>query len=181
MTNRWILQAAFLLGFLPTALSINYKWLELRQSSSACQELLKQLDRQLCLNYRMDFKIPMEVMHPGQMKKKDTAFIIQEMLQNIFEVFRSNSSSTGWNETIIKSFLGKLHEQMDLLKKILKEMPENESLTHFATIPRLKSYYWKVQRYLQDKGYSSCAWMVVRAEILRNFPIIKRLTNVYQN
>ncbi|KAL6090396.1 hypothetical protein STEG23_026676 [Scotinomys teguina] len=164
-----------------SVLSINYKQLELRQSTSACQELLKQLDRQLCLNYRTDFKIPVEVMHPGQMEKKDTALVIQEMLQNIFDLFKSNSSSTGWNETIVESFLGKLHEQMDFVKEILEEIPENESSTHFLTILRLKSYYWRVQRYLKVKGYSSCAWMVVRAEVLRNFSIIKRLTNVFQN
>ncbi|OBS73855.1 hypothetical protein A6R68_15606, partial [Neotoma lepida] len=183
MTNRWILQAAFLLGFLPIALSINYKWLELRQRNSACRELLKQLDRQLCLKYRMNFKIPTEVLHPGQMEKKDTALVIQEMLQNIFDVFQSNSSSTGWNETIVKRFLGKLHKQMDFLKEILKEIPETESSTqrNFATILPLKSYYRSVQRYLEDEGYSSCAWMVVRAEILRNFSMIKRLTNVFQN
>lgn len=185
MTYKWILQAAFLLGFLSIALSINYEELERRQSSSnsACLELLEQLDGQLCLDYRINFKIPTEVKRPGQMEKKDTAFVIKEMFENIFIVFKSNSSSTGWNESIVKSFLGKLHDQIDFLEKILEEVPAKERWTpsNFPTILRLKSYYRRVQRSLEVKGYSICAWMVVRAEILRNFSIIRRLTNMFQN
>ncbi|XP_038190370.1 interferon beta-like [Arvicola amphibius] len=185
MTSRWILQAAFLLGFLSIALSINYEALELRQSSSntACLELLKQLHGRLCLGHRIDFKIPTEVKHPGQMEKKDAAFVIQEMLQNIFIVFKNNSSSTGWNENIVESFLDKLDDQIEFLKKTLEEVPANERWTprNYPTIRRLKSYYLRVQRSLEVKGYSSCAWMVVRAEILSNFSIIKNLTNIFQN
>ncbi|XP_057639615.1 interferon beta [Chionomys nivalis] len=185
MTNRWILQAAFLLGFLSIALSINYEDLEHRQSSSnsVCLELLKQLDGQNCLGHRINFKIPMGVKRPGQMEKKDAAFVIQEMLQNIFNVFKNNSSSTGWNENIVESFLGELRDQIDFLNKILEEVPANERWTpsNFPTILRLKSYYRRVQSFLEVKGYSSCAWMVVRAEILSNFSIIRRLTDIFQN
>ncbi|EGV95888.1 interferon beta [Cricetulus griseus] len=182
MINRWILQAAFLLWFLPIALSINYKELELKQRkcNSECLEVLRQLHGPLCLNHRMDFKIPMEVKHPGQMEKRNVALIIEEMLQNIFIVFNSNYSSTGWNKTIVESFLDKLYKQIDFLKKILKEMPKNESLTtRDSTIPRLKSYYERMQRYLEDNGHSSCAWMVTQAEVLRNFMFIKRLTRIF--
>ncbi|CAH6790523.1 interferon beta [Phodopus roborovskii] len=181
MTNRCILQAAFLL-FFPTALSINYKEFELKQSStnSVCQELLKQLHGPLCLSYRVDFKIPMEVKHPGQMEKRDAAFIIQEMLQNIFVVFnKSNFSSTGWNRTIVESFLDELHKQIGFQKEILMEIPENGSSP--TIILHLKSYYWRMQRYLEDKRYSRCAWVVTRAEVVRNFLIIERLTSIFQN
>lgn len=185
MSNRWILQAAFLLGFLSIALSINYEKLELtqRSSNSACLELLEQLERRPCLGHRKDFKFPMEVKHPGQMEKKDAAFIIKEMFENIFIVFRNDSSSTGWNESIVEKFLGKLHYQIENLGEILKEVPENERWTpsNYPTILRLKSYYGKVRSFLEVNEYSSCAWMVVRAEIHRNFSIIIRLTNIFQN
>ncbi|KAM7324756.1 interferon beta [Alexandromys fortis] len=184
MTNRWILQAAFLLGFLSIALSINYEDLGLRQSStnSACLELLEQLDGQLCLGHRINFKIPMDVKRLGQAEKKDAVIFIREMLQNIFIVFKNNSSSTGWKENIVESFLGKLYDQIDFLNKVLEEVPANERWTpsNFPTSLRLKSYYRRMQSFLEVKGYSSCAWMVVRAEILRNFSIIRRLTNTFQ-
>lgn len=184
MTNRWILQAAFLLGFLSIALSINYEDLGLRQSStnSACLKLLEQLDGQLCLGHRINFKIPMDVKRLGQAEKKDAVIFIREMLQNIFIVFKNNFSSTGWKENKVESFLGKLYDQIDFLNKVLEEVPANERWTpsNFPTILRLKSYYRRMQSFLEIKGYSSCAWMVVRAEILRNFSIIRRLTNTFQ-
>nr|QRG27090.1 interferon beta 1 [Mesocricetus auratus] len=180
MTNRWILQAAFLLWFLPISLSINYEELEARQSrsNSECEDLLKQLRGPLCLRDRKFFKMPMEVNHPEQMEKRDAAFIIQEMLQNIFLVFNNTFSSTGWNKTIVESFLGKLHNQIVFLNETLKEVPEDESLT---TRISLKSYYWQLGRYLKEKRYSSCAWMVTRAAVSRNFLIIRRLTWIFQS
>ncbi|XP_032746238.1 interferon beta [Rattus rattus] len=184
MTNRWTLHIAFLLCFSTTALSIDYKQLQFRQSTSirTCQKLLRQLNGRLNLSYRTDFKIPMEVMHPSQMEKSYTAFAIQVMLQNVFLVFRSNFSSTGWNETIVESLLDELHQQTEFLETILKEKQE-ERLTWATstTTLGLKSYYWRVQRYLKDKKYNSYAWMVVRAEIFRNFSIILRLNRNFQN
>ncbi|XP_031232650.1 interferon beta [Mastomys coucha] len=184
MTNRWILHAVFLLCFSTTALSINYEQLQLRQSMSirACRKLLGQLNGKINLSYRMDFKIPMEMMHPSKMNKSYTAFAIQEMLQSIFLVFRNNFSSTGWNETIVESLLDKLHQQTEFLKTILKEKQEERLawMTSSTTLS-LKSYYWRVQRYLKDKKYNSYAWMVVRAEIFRNFSIILRFTRNLQN
>ncbi|XP_041507421.1 interferon beta [Microtus oregoni] len=181
MTNRCILQAAFLLGFLSVALSINYEDLERRQSStnSACLELLEQLDEQLCLDHRINFKIPMEVKRLGRMEKKVAVIFIREMLQNIFNVFKNDSSSTGWNRKIVESFLGILGDQIDFLNKVLAN--ERWTSSNFPTVLRLKSYYGRVQSFLEVKGHSSCAWMVVRAEILKNFSIIKRLTNTFQN
>ncbi|XP_075802613.1 interferon beta [Microtus pennsylvanicus] len=181
MTNRWILQAAFLLGFLSIALSINYEILERRQSStnSECLELLEQLDGQFCLGHRKNFKIPMEVKRLGQTEKKNAAIFIREMLQNIFIVFKNDSSSTGWNKKIVESFLDILDDQIDFLNKVLAN--ERWTPSNFPTILRLKSYYRRVQSFLEVKGYSSCAWMVVRAEILKNFSIIRRLTNTFQN
>ncbi|KAL1776952.1 interferon beta [Sigmodon hispidus] len=181
MVNRWILQPAFLLWFLPTALSINYKQLELRQRSSIseCLELLNQMNGPLCLSYRQNFKIPMEVKHPRQLEKDEAVSVIEVMLQNIFHIFRSNSSSTGWNKNIIESFLDKLRNEMDFLE----EIPENESLTprNFTTILPLKSYYKRMQEYLENHEYSSCSWIVVRTEIRRNFSIMGRLIKIFQN
>ncbi|XP_055485172.1 interferon beta [Psammomys obesus] len=185
MTDRWIHHVALLLCFFTTALSINYEQLQLQQSSStsACQELLRQLDQELCLNDRLDFKIPVAVKHPQQMEKSYTAFAIQEMLRNIFLLFKNDFSSTGWNETIIESLLGELSVQTRFLEKILKEKQEKEKPA-WGTAPttsRLKSYYRRVQKFLENKRYSRCAWMVVRAEISRNFSMIQGLTKNFQS
>ncbi|XP_051022539.1 interferon beta [Acomys russatus] len=182
MTHRWVLHAAFLLCFSTTALSIDYRQLLLQQSNStrACLDLLRQLDRTLCFSDRVDFKIPEAVKHPRQMGKSYTAFVIQRMLQNIFLLFKNNSSSTGWNATIIERLLDKLHKQIEFLETILKDKQEKEWGTSPAIL-HLKGYYWRVQRYLKKKGYSSCAWIAAREEISRNFAIIQRLTKNFQD
>nr|AGJ84701.1 LAP-agg-IFN fusion protein [synthetic construct] len=164
------------------SLQINYKQLQLQERTNIrkCQELLEQLNGKINLTYRADFKIPMEMTE--KMQKSYTAFAIQEMLQNVFLVFRNNFSSTGWNETIVVRLLDELHQQTVFLKTVLEEKQE-ERLTWemSSTALHLKSYYCRVQRYLKLMKYNSYAWMVVRAEIFRNFLIIRRLTRNFQN
>nr|AGJ84700.1 LAP-agg-IFN fusion protein [synthetic construct] len=165
-----------------SAAAINYKQLQLQERTNIrkCQELLEQLNGKINLTYRADFKIPMEMTE--KMQKSYTAFAIQEMLQNVFLVFRNNFSSTGWNETIVVRLLDELHQQTVFLKTVLEEKQE-ERLTWemSSTALHLKSYYCRVQRYLKLMKYNSYAWMVVRAEIFRNFLIIRRLTRNFQN
>ncbi|XP_028629143.1 interferon beta [Grammomys surdaster] len=184
MTNRWILHAAFLLCFSTTALSIDYEQLQIQQSTriETCQELLRQLSGKIKLSYRTNFKNPMDMIRPSQMEKSYTVFAIQVMLQNVFLVFRSNFSSTGWNETIVESLLSELHQQTEFLEKILEEKKEKRLTWETSTTTRhLKSYYWRVQNYLKGNKYNSYAWMVVRAEIFKNFFIILSLTRNFLN
>nr|XP_027779404.1 interferon beta-like [Marmota flaviventris] len=119
MNNRCLLQLALLLCFSTTALSLRYNLLRLQQfnSSVECQKLLQQLNGRPadCLSDRMDFKIPKEIKHPQQFQKVQAAFVIYEMLKDIFHVFERGYTSPGWNENFVKDLLAKLSHQMDLL------------------------------------------------------------------
>nr|XP_027806381.1 interferon beta [Marmota flaviventris] len=187
MNNRCILQIVLLLCFPTTTLSLSYHLLGLQQSSSSleCQKLLQQLNGRPsdCLSDRMDFKIPKEIKHPQQFQKEHAAFVIYEMLQDIFVIFTRNFSNTGWNETIVKDLRVELHQQMDLLETTLEKKlgEENKSWGNSRTILHLKSYYWRILRYLKAKQYSSCAWTVIRMELFRNFSFINRLMDHFQN
>ncbi|XP_012625262.2 interferon beta [Microcebus murinus] len=187
MANLCVLQVTLLLCFSTAALSVNYDLLRFRQSSSSseCQKLLRQLNGrpEHCLQDRVDFEVPEEITQPQQLQKEDAALFIYEMLQNIFGVFRRDVSSTGWNETIVEDLLAKLYQQMDRLETILAEKLEEENFTmgKIKNILRLKSYYFRMVQYLKAKEYSSCAWTIVRVEILRNFLFINRLTAYLQN
>ncbi|KAM5261046.1 interferon beta [Hipposideros larvatus] len=186
MTNRYILQMALLLCFSTTALSISYNLLRFQQRSCnlACQKLLRQLNGvpQNCLDDRMDFEIPEEIKQPQQFQKEDAILVIHEMLQQIFDIFRKNFSSTGWNETTIENFYMELSQQSDRLDTALEEIVEEENLTwRDTTMLHLKKYYSRITRYLKAKLYSNCAWTVVQKEILRNFVFLNRLTDYLQN
>uniref|UniRef100_A0A8D2DUM1 Interferon beta n=1 Tax=Sciurus vulgaris TaxID=55149 RepID=A0A8D2DUM1_SCIVU len=187
MNNRCFLQIALLLCFSTTTLSFSHKLLALQQSNSIlkCQELLMQLNGRPedCLNDTMDFKIPEEIKHPEQFQKEHAAFVTYEMLQNIYALFTRGFSNPGWNETIVKDLLVGLHQQMDLLETALEEKL-GEGNIHWGnsmTTLRLKSYYWRILRYLKAKEFSSCAWTVVQSELFRNFSYITRLADDFQS
>lgn len=186
MTNQCILQIALLLGFSTTAFSISYNLLRLQQRNCnlALQNLLWQLNgtSQNCLKDRIDFKLPEEIRQPQQIQKDDAILVIHVMLQQIFGIFRRNFSSTGWNETIIEHFYEELSHQRDRLETVLEEIMEEENFTWQNMITlHLKNYYLRIRRHLKAKSYSSCAWVVVRVEILRNFFFLNRLTDYLRN
>ncbi|XP_062937481.1 interferon beta-like [Cynocephalus volans] len=185
--NHWcILQIALLLGFSTTALPASYRSLRPQQSSSSleCLKLLWRLNGcpECCLKDRMNFEIPEEIKEPQQFQKEHATLVISEMLWNIFCIFRSNFSSTGWNETIVEHLLANLDWQMDHLEPFLKEKVKEKNFTlGNESNLSLKNYYSRIKQYLKTKDYSRCAWTVVRVEILSNFVIINRLTNYLQN
>ncbi|KAM6182194.1 interferon beta-like [Erethizon dorsatum] len=189
MANRCIVQIALLLSF-TASLSLSYNLLQKQQqqhnSSLACQELLKQLKGkpEYCRKDRMDFKLPEEIKHPQQFHKEKAALLIQKMLQHIFGIFRENFSNTVWNKTIVENLLVELHQQMDHLNStMLQENLEEKYITteDTTTILRLKSYYWRIRRYLKAKQNSICAWTVVQVELCRNFSFINRLADCLQD
>ena len=141
-----------------------------------CQKLLRQLPSTLqhCLEVRMDFQVPEEMREAQQFQKEDAVLVIYEMLQQIFGILTRDFSSTGWSETVIEDLLVKLHEQMDHLEPIQKEiMPKKNFTTGDMTVLHLKKY--NLVQYLMSKDDKSCAWAVVRAEMLRNFSFLKSL------
>ncbi|ELW72501.1 interferon beta [Tupaia chinensis] len=181
MFYRSILQIALLLCLSTTTLSLSYNMLrfQLSGSSLACKKFLQQLGGvpEDCLKDRMSFEVPEEIQRPQQFQKENATLVIHEMLQNIFGVFRRNFSSTGWNDTIVEHLLAQLFWQMDHLETMLEEKLEEENVTwgNSMSVMHLKSYYLRITQYLKAKEYSSCAWTIVRVEILRNFLFINRL------
>ncbi|KAM4876449.1 interferon beta [Thomomys bottae] len=179
MTTGCIFQVVLLLCFSTMALSKSYALLQFQQSNSACQKLLAKLNGrpERCLDDRMNFQLPEVVKDPHQFQKADIAFTVYEMLKNILDVFRKDISNTGWDTAIIKDLLTELHRQMDYLETILERKLDEKNLTwgNIKTILQLKSHYWKMVEYLKNKDYSSCAWTIVRVEILRNFSFMSSL------
>ncbi|XP_008056757.1 interferon beta [Carlito syrichta] len=186
MTNRCLLQVALLLCFSMTALSMSDDLLQfrLRSSSLECQNLLWQLNASLedCLKNRMNFGIPEEIKQPQQFQNMDTTLVIYKMLQKIFDIFTRDFSSTGWNETIVENFLANVYQQIDRLETIVGEKLKKKDIPTGYTVRlmRLNSYYFRIVGYLKAKEYSSCAWTIVRQELLKNFFFINRLSDYLQ-
>ena len=125
----------------------------------------------------MDVQVPEEMKQAQQFQKEDAILVIYEMLQQIFSILTRDFSSTGWSETIIEDLLAELQGQMDHLEPIQKEIMQKKNFTMGdMTVLHLKKYYFNLVEYLLSKDYNSCAWAVVRAEMLRNFSFLKSLT-----
>ncbi|XP_004405713.1 PREDICTED: interferon beta [Odobenus rosmarus divergens] len=182
MTSRCILQTALLVYFCTTVLAMNYDLLQFQLSSSSveCQELLLQLNgtSKGCLKDRMNFKIPEEIKKSQQFQKEDIIWITLEMFGKTSDIFRRNLSSTGWNETIVEDLLATLHRQKEHLEGIMEE--GNFTWDH-RTLLHLKRYYLRIVQYLKAKKYSTCAWTIVQAEILRGFFFLDKLTGYLLN
>ncbi|XP_070336688.1 interferon beta-2-like [Odocoileus virginianus] len=181
MTYRCLLQMVLLLCFSTTALSRNYSLLRFQQrrSDTVCQKLLRQLPStpQHCLEVRMDFQVPEEMRQAQQFQKEDAVLVIYEMLQQIFSILTRDFSSTGWSETVIEDLLVELQGQMDHLEPIQKEIMQKKNFTMGdMTVLHLKKYYFNLGQYLKSMEYNSCAWTVVRVQMLMNFSFLKSLT-----
>ena len=70
-----------------------------------------------------------------------------------------------------------LQGQMDHLEPIQKEIMQRKNFTMGnMTVLHLKKYYFNLGQYLKTMDYNSCAWTVVRVQMLRNFSFLKKLT-----
>ncbi|XP_004581293.2 interferon beta [Ochotona princeps] len=181
MVNRCILQIVLLMCFSSIALPMSYNSLQiqLHNSSQRCLDLLRELKGQTedCLNERMNFMIPKEIRKPQQLSKEDATLVIFEMLNNIFVVFGKNVSSTGWNETLVQHFRSETYWQICHLKNMSKTFTKKNSMLQL----RLKSYYWKILNFLEEKKYSNCAWKLVHLQIIKDFANMRNLIDSFQN
>ncbi|KAB0338607.1 hypothetical protein FD754_024457 [Muntiacus muntjak] len=182
MTYRCLFRIALLLCFSATALSTSYSLLRFQQrrSINVCQKLLRQLPStpQHCLEVRMHFQVPEEMKKAQKFRKEDAILVLYEMLQQIFGILTKDFSSTGWSETIIEDLLVELHGQMNHLEPIQKEIMQKENFTiGDSTVLHLKNYYFNLGQYLKSMEHNSCAWTIMKAEMLRNFSVLKRLTD----
>ncbi|XP_037009801.2 interferon beta [Artibeus jamaicensis] len=187
MANVGIVQMALLLCFSTTALSMKYDVPRFRHrgSISASWTLINQLNgtSHYCLQDRMDFKFPEEI-KLQKFRKEGAILVIHEMLNQTFDLFNRNFSSTGWNETIIEKLFEELSWQMDHLEPARREIMKEKKFTLKENITQehLKEYYSRIEDYLEDKSYSRCAWIVVRGHILKNFSVLYKLTDfVFKN
>ncbi|XP_020725186.2 interferon beta-2-like [Odocoileus virginianus] len=176
MTYRCLLQMDLLLCFSTTALSTSYSLLRFQQRRSikVCQKLLRELPStpQHCLEVKMHFQVPKEMKKAQKFRKEDAILVMYETLQQIFGILTRDFSSTGWSETIIEDLLVELQGQMNRLEPIQKE---NFTIGDM-TVLNLKNYYSNLGQYLKSTEYNICAWIIVRAEMLRIFSVLKRLT-----
>ncbi|XP_030422798.1 interferon epsilon-like [Gopherus evgoodei] len=139
-----------------------------------------------CINERAAFKHTQKVVELSVSQKENAQVAIQEILQEIFNIFSKNLTQSAWDGTSIVRFQSRLHQQIQQLEACLrtqmeKELtnPESEDIQH--TTRRVKKYFQRIDAFLKENQYSLCAWEIVRVEIHRCFVLIDKLTRWLSN
>ncbi|XP_003407701.2 interferon omega-2-like [Loxodonta africana] len=143
-------------------------------ASEKIVDLLDQIQRLptfFCLDDRKDFRFPQEMVDGSQLQKAQAIAFLHEMLQQIFDLFRTMDSFAAWNTTRLHQLLsGLLKQQKDLETCFVQAMEEEKSvLPTEGPALAVKEYFEGIRSYLKEKEYSDCAWEFVRVEIRGSF------------
>nr|UYF04965.1 interferon 1 [Pelodiscus sinensis] len=138
-----------------------------------------------CLNERSAFKAT-DILKVRLAQQENAKAAIQQILQELFQIFSKNLTHAAWDGTSIKEFQNGLHQQIEKLEvclsaEVKKETtyPGNESLLH--TSLKLRRYFQTVRHFLKEKQYSRCAWEIIRLEVSRCFLVLNILTKRLEN
>ncbi|XDC71433.1 hypothetical protein R6Z07F_002606 [Ovis aries] len=139
------------------------------------RENLRLLDRMnrlsphSCQQDRKDFGLPQEMVEGDQLQKDQAFPVLYEMLQQSFNLFYTEHSSAAWDTTLLEQLCTGLQQQLDHLDTCRGQvMGEKDSeLGNMDPIVTVKKYFQGIYDYLQEKGYSDCAWEIVRVEMMR--------------
>uniref|UniRef100_A0A8C4Y0R2 Uncharacterized protein n=1 Tax=Gopherus evgoodei TaxID=1825980 RepID=A0A8C4Y0R2_9SAUR len=120
-----------------------------------------------CLGDKTAFHFPEKVLKPKF--RQHATMAVHEILQQLFGIFSRNLTQTGWKRRNVERFLNGLALQTKRLETCL---PTKAG----ANILRLKKYFQRIQDFLKEKKYSTCAWETVRKEGQSCFQYIDKLT-----
>ncbi|KAI4573410.1 hypothetical protein MJT46_004650 [Ovis ammon polii x Ovis aries] len=163
-----MLQQSFNL-FHPERASAAWDTTLLEQLRTGLHQQLDDLDA--CLGQdRKDFAFPQEMVEGGQLQEAQAISLLHEMLQQSFNLFHTERASAAWNTTLLKQLRNGLLDQLvDLDACLGQDMGEEDSaLGRTGPTLAVKRYFQGIHVYLQEKGYSDCAWETIRVEIMRS-------------
>uniref|UniRef100_A0A452IBF2 Uncharacterized protein n=1 Tax=Gopherus agassizii TaxID=38772 RepID=A0A452IBF2_9SAUR len=125
-------------------------------------ELLKKMSGifpSQCIRERTAFKPTQEVSQLPLFQKDNAKMAMQEILQEIFNIFSKNLTQTQMEKDLTN--------------------PQSEDLQHSSQ--KVKQYFQGIDAFLKEKQYSLCAWEIIGMEIPRCFVLIDKLTRSLSN
>ncbi|XP_017901069.1 PREDICTED: interferon omega-1-like isoform X2 [Capra hircus] len=130
---------------------------------------MRRLSPRFCLQDRKDFAFPQEMVEGGQLQEAQALSVLHEMLQQSFNLFHTERSSAAWDTTLLEQLRTGLHQQLEDLDACLGQVMGEEDSALGRTGPTLavKRYFQGIHVYLQEKGYSDCAWEILRVEMMK--------------
>ncbi|XP_043342827.1 interferon omega-1-like [Cervus canadensis] len=118
---------------------------------------MKTIPSQSCLEHRHDFKFPWRRENITSILMTQGTCYHQVMLQQIFNLFTTESSWGAWNSALLDKLLSSLGQSLEKLGEVTLDCPD--------LAIDVQKYFQGIHLYLKGKAYSPCAWEVVRVEI----------------
>ncbi|XP_077674165.1 LOW QUALITY PROTEIN: interferon tau-2-like [Eretmochelys imbricata] len=152
-------------------------------------ELLQKRSRNFppqCTNERTTLKPTQDIVQLSVAQKENAKVVIQEILQEIFNIFSKNLTQSAWDANSIVKFQNGLYQQIQRLEARLraqmeKELTNLESQNLQITSRSVKQYFQGIDAFLKEKQYSLCAWEIIRVEIPRCFVLVDKRTQRLSN
>ncbi|EMP34036.1 Interferon beta [Chelonia mydas] len=189
MTTLSFLHICLVLLFSTKTSSVDSNMLHFQQNkvNQASLQLLEKMGGQFpvqCLNENSNFISLQNVLSSREFQKESVIVALQEILQQIFNIFSKSQLQTAWDRSSMDAFQNGLHHQIELLKTWFNEekkmettYPQNEDFT----ILKVKKYFHVIDNFLKEKQYSLCASEIIREEMRRCFLFIDQLTKRLKN
>ncbi|KAG6930914.1 interferon beta-like [Chelydra serpentina] len=127
-----------------------------------------------CLNENRNFRFPQKALRPREFQEKNGKVVIQEILQQIFNIFNKNLTQAAWDRRSVETLQNGLHQQTEQLETCLHEKL-------LFSMLKLKKYFQRIRDFLKEKQYSLCAWETIRLEMGRCLLFIDQLMIRLQN
>ncbi|XP_044876319.1 interferon epsilon-like [Mauremys mutica] len=146
-------------------------------------ELLSKMGGQFplqCLNENRNFRLPQKALRPRESQEKDAKMVIQEIFQQIFNIFSENLTQAAWDRSSVETLQNGLHWQTEKLETCLRSEMENETpylgnKKLLFPMLKLKKYFQRIRDFLKEKQYSLCAWETIRLEMGRCLLFVDQL------
>ncbi|EMP34037.1 Interferon beta, partial [Chelonia mydas] len=184
MTTMCLLHICLVLLFSIEISSLDCNMLHFQQNKMNMEslELLSKMGGQFplqCLNENRNFRFPQKALRPRESQEKNAKVVIQEILQQIFNIFSKNLTQAAWDRSSVETLQKGLHQQTEQLETCLYSEMENEKL--LFPMLKLKKYFQRIRDFLKEKQYSLCAWETIRLEMGRCFFFVDQLIIRLQN
>uniref|UniRef100_A0A8C8X2M4 Interferon omega-1-like n=1 Tax=Panthera leo TaxID=9689 RepID=A0A8C8X2M4_PANLE len=133
---------------------------------------------QLSTNTGLTSNYPGEQLEGGEFREAQAAAaVLRELLQQTFNLLHTERSSAAWSPAPLHGLRSGLHRQLEALDACLVQATGEGDRAPGMHGPALaiKRYFQDIRVYLEDQGYSDCAWEIVRLEIRSRFLFIYKL------
>ncbi|XP_034154535.2 interferon alpha-4-like [Pangasianodon hypophthalmus] len=118
-----------------------------------------------CLEAKKPFpSFPKDVFVKAQ--NEDLVLVALETLRGVATIFKNNQTSVTWDREKLGLFKNIVNRQVEKLEKCVgKEVQTVTEKPADSSTATLRSYFEKLEERLKEKGFSSCAWEIVRTEL----------------